>query len=102
MSDTPGVRYRSARGLEVTISAMGWTPGDRYCDLCGETVTQYSELVTLNRDGGYEGHGSAEVCRACVNRPISALLARMDDPMPRRPVRRPAPRRSGLWERLFG
>lgn len=98
--DTPSVRYLRVRHLEVTISTMGWTPGDHYCDLCGETVTKYNELVTLKRES-YPGHGSAEVCSACLNRPISALLARIDDPMPRRPVRRPT-RNPSLWDRLFG
>lgn len=101
MPDTPSASTAVFNAPEVTICTMGWTPGDRYCDLCGETVKQYNELVTLKRDSR-EG-GSADICRACVSRPIAALLARMDDPMPRRPVRRSAvTRRSSLLERLFG
>ena len=87
---------------EATIFVMGWTPGDHYCDLCGAVTKQYGELVKLARESG-EG-GSAEVCSACLSRPIADLVAVLVDPARRaRPATRRVPARStSMWERLFG
>lgn len=90
---------RCAAYQEITIVSMGFTPGDRYCDLCGAIAASFGELTQLSHDG--PGGGAAEICRACERRPIGDLLALMADPSRRaRPAnRRASTRGPSMWER---